>query len=824
MKIFFATLAPAFVFVFTFALALPARSAVFLYDGIPAEGVGAYAAGNISGKGSTHSSIVGESGNWDTSSSGVMTVQPESLGYPAAVQLATQPGAILVPGQAASGGTAGERRGCRAIVSPNVGGKSFYFSVLIGFNSLSQMVAGGRQTWCLSQSAPASGLYNANAKSFEVGFVYSASSGVNAILRVANANTVMASDLAPGTYLFAGKVEYDASGAETVSASLNPLPFESGTWDAAASANILATGERFSHVVLNVDYKIGVGNSVWFDEWRVGDTYADVMGTAVSQLPAIATFEPTAIDLSSAMLNGMLVSTGMSETVVWVYYGSSNALETASGWEFSHPFGAAAQDSAPYSFAASGLAPFTKYYCRFYAENSGGGTWAPQTKSFVTQPCGIPGVTNLAASAIGQKTATISGNVATSSPPAVVWLALDLVDHGADSALGDWARVENIGAFTLPSAFSKTCSDLLANGAYVARVFATNELGGAWSEPLLFKTAAPLAKIGDVNVDEGGLGADGAAVFTVTLDAASAIPVSVGFATADISATAGEDYAPTNGVLAFAPGVVSASISVRIIGDAENEFPGESFWLDLSAPSNCVLPAAVHNGKAPFRNAECYVWDDDMYARLFFDNFNDGNYNGWTPLDGTKWKVENNRLCAVGSDTSDVNLIYLNQAPWSDVSFRWKGGWDSSWRKMHFRFGMDSSNAGGYDFNISGRELTGANAWMGSESITLTKIGVATPLATVGETARYNNRLGSSYANAGAILRPLAVRLSKHRDGGLRIQCFVGFVKVIDVVDNANPVFSGRVGFVSGEWTPPYIDDFEIWRNPFPSASVIIIR
>src|SRR5262249_20925340 len=89
-------------------------------------------------------------------------------------------------------------------------------------------------------------------------------------------------------------------------------------------------------------------------------------------------------------------------------------------------------------------------------------------------------------------------------------------------------------------------------------------------------------------VGEGNTGTRGA-TFTVTLSAASALPVSVQYATADGSATAvSGDYQTAAGTLTFAPGQTSKRVTVVINGDYARE-ASENFFLNLSGPSNATL-------------------------------------------------------------------------------------------------------------------------------------------------------------------------------------------------------------------------------------------
>ena len=77
-------------------------------------------------------------------------------------------------------------------------------------------------------------------------------------------------------------------------------------------------------------------------------------------------------------------------------------------------------------------------------------------------------------------------------------------------------------------------------------------------------------------------------VFTVSLSAASAVPVSVNFATADGSAKS-DDYTATAGSLSFAPGETSKTITVVVKGDRQNEGQ-EVFYVNLSGAVARAFP------------------------------------------------------------------------------------------------------------------------------------------------------------------------------------------------------------------------------------------
>ena len=83
--------------------------------------------------------------------------------------------------------------------------------------------------------------------------------------------------------------------------------------------------------------------------------------------------------------------------------------------------------------------------------------------------------------------------------------------------------------------------------------------------------------------------------FEVTLDEASDRTISVDYATADGTATAGDDYTATTGTLSFAPGVVSRTIAVPIRNDALGEHD-ETLTMTLSNPVNATLETDARTG------------------------------------------------------------------------------------------------------------------------------------------------------------------------------------------------------------------------------------
>ena len=100
-------------------------------------------------------------------------------------------------------------------------------------------------------------------------------------------------------------------------------------------------------------------------------------------------------------------------------------------------------------------------------------------------------------------------------------------------------------------------------------------------------------------------------MFAVGLSPASGKTVTVNYATANGTATAGADYVAATGQLTFAPGVVSQSITVAVLGDMLVE-PAETFTVGLSSPVNATIAIGSATGS---------ITDDDLLPTTVADAF-----------------------------------------------------------------------------------------------------------------------------------------------------------------------------------------------------------
>lgn len=148
----------------------------------------------------------------------------------------------------------------------------------------------------------------------------------------------------------------------------------------------------------------------------------------------------------------------------------------------------------------------------------------------------------------------------------------------------------------------------------------------------------PRLSVANLAIAEGNTGSK-FATFTVRLNAASSVPVTVGYSTQDGTARAGLDYTATSGSLTFAPGVTAMNVQVAILGDQLVE-GDEAFKLVLSNPTNALLSnsqatGTIQDDDAPASGASVSYavkddWGTGFVAEMTIKNLGTTAVNGWT--------------------------------------------------------------------------------------------------------------------------------------------------------------------------------------------------
>ena len=208
----------------------------------------------------------------------------------------------------------------------------------------------------------------------------------------------------------------------------------------------------------------------------------------------------------------------------------------------------------------------------------------------------------------------------------------------------------------------------------------------------------PTLAINDVRVTEGDSGTV-TATFTVTETGSFTTPITVQYATANGTATAGSDYVSTSGTLTFNPGTTTQTISVLVNGDLLKE-PNETFFVNLSSPTNATITKAQGFG---------VIVDDDRAIVADFDNDGKTDFSVFRPANGY-WYVLNSgnnlfnpTLFGVNGDIP-VPGDYDGDGATDYAVFRPSNGtWyiqrssDFAFIQRQFGFGNDKPVQGDYD-------------------------------------------------------------------------------------------------------------------------------
>lgn len=124
--------------------------------------------------------------------------------------------------------------------------------------------------------------------------------------------------------------------------------------------------------------------------------------------------------------------------------------------------------------------------------------------------------------------------------------------------------------------------------------------------------APPVVSVLNASAPEGNPGHSGTLVFRVQLSRAAADPVSLHYATADGTATAGSDYVATQGTLTLPAGSREGSVTVALIGDETVE-PDETLKLNLDAVQGATLSPDAGSATGTIQNddsARTFAVDD----------------------------------------------------------------------------------------------------------------------------------------------------------------------------------------------------------------------
>ncbi len=191
----------------------------------------------------------------------------------------------------------------------------------------------------------------------------------------------------------------------------------------------------------------------------------------VTNLPA------TGIQAQVATLRGQVLSMGNDAPVITAYYGTTDGGTNPAAWASSVSLG---WQTGVFAQAVSGLSFNTNYYFTFRAVNAAGTNWAAPSLTFATLVPSLAIVTNLPATGIQTKAATLNGQVlSTGNDVPVISLFYGTTDGGTNPAA--WSNSVGFGVQT--GAVAQAVSGLSYSTTYYFAFRAVNVAGTNWAGP-----------------------------------------------------------------------------------------------------------------------------------------------------------------------------------------------------------------------------------------------------------------------------------------------------------------------------------------------------
>jgi alpha-tubulin suppressor-like RCC1 family protein/ligand-binding sensor domain-containing protein len=291
----------------------------------------------------------------------------------------------------------------------------------------------------------------------------------------------------------------------------------------------------------------------------------------------------------------------------------------------------------------TGLVPGTSYSFKGFATNAVG-TGYSSASTFTT--LALPTTTTGAASDVTLSSATLAGLVNPRGNPTAARF-----DYGVTLAYGSQVSPAPPGSDTSDVPVTAVVSGLSCGTTYHFRLVATSSAGTTNGSDATFTTAdCQGLSINDPSIAEGGAGTSILA-FTITLPQASPSDVSVAYATAAGSATAGTDFTAATGTFTIPAGTTSKNLTVLVTGDIADE-PDESFTLVLSDAVGATIAKSVGTGTivnddppaAATLVTQYRLYHDGTKEHLYTTDFNEYNVlgsRGWVQ-EGIAYKMLTN--------------------------------------------------------------------------------------------------------------------------------------------------------------------------------------
>ena len=213
---------------------------------------------------------------------------------------------------------------------------------------------------------------------------------------------------------------------------------------------------------------------------KVGIAYSESVAFLTLDVPKVQTKDITNIQITSVLLNGVLIFNGNDTTIVKGFCWSENPQPT-----INNNYSQVTTDGNEFSYQLSNLKDETKYYIRAYAKNKVGISYGEE-KSFMTQSAVIPTITTSSATNISYTSATVGGNVTSDGGTTVT--ERGIVYSTTQNPTTSSSTKVTSGTGT--GSFACNMSNLQDGTTYYVRAYAINKKGTSYGEQKSFTTKA----------------------------------------------------------------------------------------------------------------------------------------------------------------------------------------------------------------------------------------------------------------------------------------------------------------------------------------------
>ncbi len=313
--------------------------------------------------------------------------------------------------------------------------------------------------------------------------IYSVSNGTASVLATFSATNFAFSD---GDWLQWSGLNVSLSAGAVYGYSFGKISSAVGGWEAMANASgsPYAGGELALMPV--------AGGSITFGASHSYDAVFDIglTSTGPPTVARIANSPATAIQASSAALNGQVVASGGSLPLISFFYGTVDGGTNAAAWSNRITVGS---ELGSFTATVTGLQSNSTYYYTAEASNAAGVSWAVPSASFTTPATvSVPAVTNLPATFVSGATATLNGQVLNTGNE---WPLISVyygTNDGGTNAVA-WSNAVSLPAQSGP--FSAQIVGLIQGVKYYFTVSASNSAGVSWAQPSLSFTTLTVTRV-----------------------------------------------------------------------------------------------------------------------------------------------------------------------------------------------------------------------------------------------------------------------------------------------------------------------------------------